>query len=196
MLGRFYNRVLNKPVGRLYHFGLVTRTGNFASTSWLGVPIWQNILDVWTIQETLAEIKPALLIETGTHKGGSALMYAHLMELMGTGQVLTIDILDIREQHHPRIKFLHGSSTDPSIVEQVQREVDATDGPVMVILDGNHDRDHVAAELEIYGPMVTVGSYLLSQDGVIDVLGVFRDSSARPPAGEPSLPRPPPRVHV
>lgn len=190
LLGKVYDRVLQKPVGRMYHFGLVKRTGNFATTTWLGVPIWQNVLDVWTIQETLAEVKPALLIETGTHKGGSALMYAHLMDLIGTGKVLTIDIIDIREQEHPRIEFLHGSSTDPAVVERVQREVDAADGPVMVILDGNHDRDHVAAELELYAPMVSVGSYLLSQDGVIDVLGVFRDSRPGPlPANRAFLDR-------
>lgn len=164
----------------MYHYGLIVRTKNFASTSWLGVPIWQNVLDLWTIQETISELKPALLIETGTHKGGSALFYAQLMELMSHGAVLTIDIVDIRDQEHPRVRFLHGSSTDPNIVAEVRREVAAAEGPVMVILDGNHDRDHVAAELELYAPMVTPGSLLLSQDGVIDVLRAFRDSRPGP----------------
>ncbi|HEV8116332.1 MAG TPA: CmcI family methyltransferase, partial [Acidimicrobiales bacterium] len=180
LIARAYQRTLGGPVDRLYHYGLIVRTGNFGGTAWLGVPIWQNVLDLWTIQETIAEIKPALLIETGTHKGGSALFYAHLMDMMGTGRVLTIDIVDLREQHHDRVRFLHGSSTDPAIVEQVRQEVADAEGPVMVILDGNHARDHVAEELELYAPMVTVGSLLLSQDGVIDVFRLFRDSRPGP----------------
>ena len=96
------------------------------------------------------------------------------MDVLGKGRVLTIDILDRHDLDHERIRFLHGSSTDPDIVDEVRHEVAKCDGPVMVILDGNHDRDHVAAELELYAPMVTPGSLLLSQDGIIDKLWIFR----------------------
>jgi cephalosporin hydroxylase len=167
-------------VARLYHRDLIYKTGNFASTSWLEVPIWQNVLDLWTIQETISEVRPALLIETGTHRGGSALFYANLMDLLDTGRVVTIDVVDVHQLKHPRVTFLHGSSTDPATVEEVRKAVSATEGPVMVILDGNHDRDHVARELELYAPFVTPGSYLLSQDGIIDRVGLFRDSRPGP----------------
>jgi len=40
----------------------------------------------------------------------------------------------------------------------------------MVILDSDHSQAHVAAELEVYAPLVTLGSFCLVQDGVIDVL--------------------------
>jgi cephalosporin hydroxylase len=171
---KLWDRTGGPVVAGLYHRDLILRTGNFGSTSWLGVPIWQNVLDLWTIQETIAEVRPALLIETGTHRGGSALFYANLMDLLGTGRVLTIDVEDVQELDHPRVTFLHGSSTAPETVEEVRRAVAAADGPVMVILDADHRRDHVARELELYGPFVTPGSYLLSQDGVIDRLGRFR----------------------
>jgi cephalosporin hydroxylase len=177
---RLFLRVGGPLTARLYHRYVIARTGNFATTKWLGVPIWQNVLDVWTIQETLAEVRPALLIETGTHRGGSALMYAHLMDLIGEGRVITIDIVDKHELEHPRVTFLHGSSTDPEVVEAVAQEADAADGPVMVILDGDHSREHVARELELYAPMVTPGSYVLSQDGIIDQFGFFRDSRPGP----------------
>jgi cephalosporin hydroxylase len=62
----------------------------------------------------------------------------------------------------------------------VRGEVEKASGPVMVILDGNHDRDHVATELEMYAPLVTPGSLLLSQDGVIDKFRIFRDSRPGP----------------
>jgi cephalosporin hydroxylase len=175
------SRTLGPKIGHLYLQDLIVRTGNFGTTSWLGVPIWQNVLDLWTTQETLAEVRPALLIETGTHQGGSALFYAQLMDLLGAGRVLTIDI-ENRHQgvEHPRLTFLTGSSTDPTIVEHARAEAEAADGPVMVILDADHSRGHVARELELYAPLVTPGSFLLSQDGVIDRLWMFRDSRPGP----------------
>ena len=185
--GRFLARALRawhktggRPVARLFHNDLIYKTVNFGNTSWVGVPIWQNVLDLWTIQETISELKPSLLIETGTNRGGSALFYAHLMDLLDHGRVVTIDIERLHQLDHPRIEFLHGSSTDPAIVERVRTAAAEADGPVMVILDGNHDRDHVAEELELYAPLVTPGSLLLSQDGIIDELGMFADSRPGP----------------
>src|SRR4051812_18232699 len=66
-------RSSRSAINRLFHRDLIVRTGNFASVSWLGRMIWQNPLDLWTTQETIAEVQPALLIETGTFQGGSAL---------------------------------------------------------------------------------------------------------------------------
>ena len=76
-----WSRTGRRPVARLFHTDLIAKTGNFSSTSWLGVPIWQNVLDLWTIQETISEIRPALLIETGTNRGGSALFYAQMADI-------------------------------------------------------------------------------------------------------------------
>ena len=159
---------------------LIGLTHNFARHRWLGVQIWQNLLDLWTIQETIAELRPGLVIETGTYRGGSALFYAQLMDLIGSGRVITIDIVDIKEVDHPRVTYIQGSSTDPATVEQVRAAAAETDGPVMVILDGEHSRDHVAAELELYAPLVTPGSLLLSQDGAIDTIPFFADSRPGP----------------
>ena len=175
-----WRRIASRLVARLYHYDLIHRTGNFANTTWLGTPIWQNVLDLWTIQETIAEIQPTLLIETGTHRGGSALFYAHLMDELDRGKVMTIDIVDLHERDHPRVEFVHGSSTDPAVAERARAACEQVEGPVMVILDGNHSRDHVAAELEIYGPLVTPGSVLLSQDGVIDEFWIFKGDRPGP----------------
>jgi cephalosporin hydroxylase len=177
---RAWGRTGARAAAGLYHRDLIHRTNNFETIRWMGVPIWQNVLDVWTIQETLFEVKPALLIEVGTHKGGSALMYAQLLDLIGAGTVLTVDIINIHELKHPRVTFHHGSSIAPETIEAVAKAVDEASGPVMVILDGNHDRDHVAQELELYSSFVTPGSYLLSQDGVIDRVGFFRDTRPGP----------------
>src|SRR5436309_2948571 len=131
----FWARTGRAPAGRLFLIDLIARTENFNRTNWLGTPVWQNILDLWTIQETIAEVRPALLIETGTNRGGSALFYAQLMDLMGNGEVLTIDIEELHELDHPRIEFLLGSSTDDAVLARVRERAAAADGPVMVILD-------------------------------------------------------------
>src|ERR1051325_4593058 len=62
---------------------LIRKTENFGRLTWLGNPIWQNVLDLWTIQETISEVQPDLLIECGTNRGGSSMFYAHLMDLLG-----------------------------------------------------------------------------------------------------------------
>ena len=188
--------LLRRPVTRLFHQDLIAATNNFGRTTWVGQPIWQNVLDLWVIQEAISQIKPALLIETGTNRAGSALFYAHLMDLLGTGRVLTIDIVKLHEVEHPRIEFVIGSSTDEQVVARAREAAAEADGPVMVILDGLHDRDHVAAELELYAPLVTPGSVLLSQDGIIDELEMFRDSRPGPlPANVAFLERHPEFEH-
>lgn len=174
-------RGISPTVSNLFFIQLMQKTNNFGNTKWFGQPIWQNTLDLWTIQETIAEIKPALLIETGTNQGGSALFYANLFDLMNHGRVITVDIETMHDVKHPRIEFLLGSSTADSVVERMSQAVAATDGPVMVILDSDHSREHVAREIEIYSPMVTPGSYILVQDGIMDALPVLRRYSTPGP---------------
>jgi len=167
---RLYRRLMAPTVHSLFFRELISKTKNFDTVTWLGHPIWQNILDLWTIQETIAAVMPSLLIETGTNRGGSSLFFANLFDLMGHGEVITIDVQKLHSLSHPRITYLIGSSTAPEIADVVRQRAAAASGPVMVILDSDHARDHVRRELEYYAPLVTPGSYCLVQDGLIDVL--------------------------
>jgi cephalosporin hydroxylase len=175
-----YNRFLRPMVHYLFFRELIRRTNNFYSASWLGQPILQNTLDLWTIQETIAFVRPELLIECGTYQGGSSLFFANLFDLMGKGQVVTIDIERKHNLSHPRITYLIGSSTSEEVLAVVRKKAAACTGPVMVILDSDHSRDHVRRELECYAPLVTPGSYCLVQDGVIDTTSVFRSDRPGP----------------
>jgi cephalosporin hydroxylase len=182
MLGvkRFLRRRYMTMVRARFFRELIDKTDNFGAITWLGHPIWQNVLDLWTIQETIAEVRPHLVIECGTNRGGSSLFFAHLFDLMGVGHVVTVDVERLHELSHPRITYLIGSSTSPEIVEQVRKKVAATSGPVMVILDSDHSEEHVRRELACYALFVTPGSYCLVEDGVIDTLSMFRPGRPGP----------------
>jgi cephalosporin hydroxylase len=169
-----YETLIHPIVARLYHEHLLRYTDDFKSLTWLGRPMLQDPHDLQVIQETLFEQKPALLIETGTHQAGAALFYCSLFDLMGHGRLVSIDIEKLHDLSHPRARFLIGSSTSPEVLRQVAREVEQADGAVLVILDSDHSRDHVLAELRAYTPFVTPGSYCLTQDGVVDRLSFYR----------------------
>lgn len=179
-LHRAIGRLIGPTVNRLFLRNLILKTRNFGDVCWLGNPVWQNVLDLWTIQETISLVRPKLLIECGTNRGGSSLFFAHLFDLIGAGEVITVDVERLHELAHPRITYLIGSSTSEEIADVVRGRAAACTGPVMVILDSDHSRDHVRSELEIYAPLVTPGSYCLVQDGVIDVVSFFRNSRPGP----------------
>jgi cephalosporin hydroxylase len=175
-----YMRLFAPTIRSLFFRELISRTKNFDNVTWLGHPIWQNTLDLWTIQETIALVRPELLIECGTNRGGSSLFFAHIFDLLGTGEVVTMDIEPLHNLSHPRVTYLIGSSTSDEIVEVVRKRATTCSGPVMVILDSDHSERHVRRELECYAPLVTPGSYCLVQDGVIDELSVFRGGRPGP----------------
>ena len=150
--------------------------------SWMGRPIIQFPDDLLRLQEVIHDLKPDLIIETGVAHGGSLVFYASLMEAMGRGQVLGIDI-EIRSHNrvaiesHPlfhRIELLEGSSTSKEIVDQA-REMTREAECVLVVLDSDHSYSHVIAELDSYSGFVTPGSYIVATDGVMrDVVGAPR----------------------
>ncbi len=131
--------------------------------SWFGYRTIKSPLDLWTYQEILVETRPDLVVECGTRFGGSAYYIASILDLIGQGQVLTVDIDAMKGRPvHRRIRYVHGSSTDPAIVAQVRA---AAEGKrVMVILDSDHAAAHVADELAAYHDLVTIGCYLIVED--------------------------------
>ena len=142
---------------------------------WLSRPIIQYPQDIVATQEIIWKVKPDLIIETGIARGGSLIFSASMLELIGKGRVIGIDI-DIRKHNklsikkHPlskRITLLEGSSVDPSIVEKVYKFA-KNKKQILVILDSNHTHNHVLAELKFYSLLVKKGSYLIVFDTIID----------------------------
>jgi cephalosporin hydroxylase len=131
--------------------------------SWFGHRTLKCPLDLWIYQEILVETRPDVVVESGTAFGGSALYLAWLLDGLDHGRVISIDTEQRGEPPaHPRIEYLRGSSTDPQILDNVRA---ATHGRrTMVILDSDHSQAHVAAELEAYRGIVSVGGYLIVED--------------------------------
>jgi cephalosporin hydroxylase len=143
--------------------------------SWLGLPVIQLPSDVVALQEVIWETRPQLVIETGIARGGSLILYASILELIGEGSVLGIDI-DIRAHNragiesHPlahRVRMLEGSSVDQQVLSEARAAASQVER-VMVILDSSHTHEHVLAELRAYAPLVTVGQFLVVADTFVE----------------------------
>src|SRR6476660_8188042 len=116
--------------------------------SWMGRPIIQYPQDIIAMQEIIWDVKPDLIIETGIAHGGSIIYYASLLELIGKGEVLGIDI-DIREHNrkeiekHPmfrRITMIEGSSIALEVINKVRKHTRGKER-ILVSLDSNHTHE-------------------------------------------------------
>lgn len=142
--------------------------------SWMGAPIIQMPADVMATQEVIWATKPDVIIETGVARGGSVLFMASLLEMIGHGTVIGVDI-DVRAHNrdtietHPmakRVVLIEGGSTDESTLRSVRAHI-PEGARVMAVLDSNHTRDHVLAECRAYGALVTPGCYLVVADTIV-----------------------------
>ncbi len=140
----------------------------WTEAGWLGVQALKNPLDLWVYQEIMAETRPELVVETGTYRGGSAFFLASVCDLLGAGEVVSIDVREPQVGYpaHPRITYLGGrSSTDPDVAAEVRARAEGK--RVLVILDSDHSQRHVEAELAVYAPLVAVGGYVIVEDSNI-----------------------------
>lgn len=142
--------------------------------SWMGVPIIQMPADVMATQEVIWATKPDVIIETGVARGGSVIFMASLLEMIGKGKVIGVDI-DIRAHNrdsiekHPmskRVVLIEGGSVDQDTLARVRAEI-PPGASVMVVLDSDHSRAHVLAECRAYGPLVTPGCYMVVADTLV-----------------------------
>jgi cephalosporin hydroxylase len=153
--------------------------------TWFGRPVLQLPEDLVRLQEAIYEVRPDVIVETGVFDGGSLMFHASLCEGMHKGRVIGIDV-EIRDgvrealREHPLgrlIELIEGDSVAPDIVERVRKLIKPGE-TTLVILDSNHTKAHVAAELEAYSPLVSKGSCIVAADGIMRDL-------ADVPAGEP-----------
>jgi len=158
---------------------------------WMGRPIIQYPQDIVAMQEIIWDVQPDLIIETGIAHGGSLIFNASMLALIEycnickcgklldphkpRNRIVGIDI-DIRPHNraaiekHPlsnRIDMIEGSSTDPLVIEKVKK-IAQNYSRILVCLDSNHTQDHVLAELEAFAPLVSLDSYCVVFDTIIE----------------------------
>lgn len=139
----------------------------------MGVPCYKSVSDMWNYQEILAELKPALIVEFGTRFGGSALYFSVIGRAINPAlRVLSVDIS--HEDVFPQvfadsaIHMMTASSTDPSVAIAIRRMREVYPGSVFFILDSDHSKAHVLAELELLRDVVASGDYLIVEDSNIN----------------------------
>lgn len=135
---------------------------------WMGVRALKNPLDAWVYQEILHEVQPDVVVEIGSNEGGSTLFLAHLLEIIGKGLVVSVDIDRSRFQaSHDRIVTVTGDSSAEATIRQVADLCEGKRG--LVIHDSNHNKEPVLRDLRTYERFVSVGSYLIVEDGILDL---------------------------
>lgn len=136
----------------------------WTDVKWMGKQVVKCPMDLWVYQEILFETRPDVVFETGTSGGGSAWFFACMMDIIGHGQVVTVDkdSYPVLWREHPRIKYIVGDSASPVVVDEVKL---LTAGKsTLVSLDSLHTYEHVKAEMTAYHDLVTHGQYLVVED--------------------------------
>ncbi|QTA80407.1 Cephalosporin hydroxylase family protein [Desulfonema limicola] len=140
----------------------------FDQVKWMGVPVWKNVLDAWIYQEIIYEVQPDVIVEIGSRYGGSTKYFANLLDILDKGMVISID--PYREDYnftHKRVKVLTGKSSDLDILAEVEDL--CCDKGVFVIQDGDHSKTQALEDLENYSKFVSIGSYFIMEDGIVDL---------------------------
>lgn len=143
--------------------------------SWLNLPIIQMPEDIVMVQEIIWDVKPDIIIETGIAWGGSVVLSASILELIGKGEVHAVDtvlpehnISAIKDyKFSNRIHLYNGSSVDPAIESKISSRIKEGD-KVLLLLDSNHTHQHVLNELEVYSKYISEGGYIIVSDTIIE----------------------------
>lgn len=136
-------------------------------TSWFGVQALKSPLDFWVYQELIFERQPDFIIEIGNNIGGSSLALAHLLDLIGHGKLICIDISHDRiapeALSHPRIHWIEGDAIE--VLDSVRALV--KDGArVLVIEDSSHEYQNTLNVLRSYSGFIQPGDYFIVEDSI------------------------------
>lgn len=144
-----------------------------------GLQMIKNPLDLTVYEEILWRIKPTVIIEIGSKQGGFTLWlkdHAQIMKL--NAKIISIDLttnarqnLDVMKDIGNNLICLVGNCNSPEILSELKRYILKND-IVLAIEDSSHTFDNTLRVLENYKEIVTVGSYLIVEDGICDVLNI------------------------
>jgi cephalosporin hydroxylase len=140
------------------------RSGEWHRAKWLGKSTHRAPTDLLAYQELIYRLRPDWIVETRTGAGGRALFLASVCDLVGSGQVLSIDDYPLAEApEHPRITYLRSSPTSEHTAAQV-REIA---GERALLILGAAEYPEVVKAFENYAQLVPVGSYVVIEDTIL-----------------------------
>lgn len=138
-------------------------------STYFGVRALKNPLDFWMYQEIVFDVKPDVVIEIGTCYGGSTLALAHLQDLIGRGRIIGLDIdhsfVPQVVKDHPRITFITTDACDS--FDTVKKLIDENE-TVLIIEDSSHTYENTLNILRTYHSLVTVGSFFIVEDSILN----------------------------
>jgi cephalosporin hydroxylase len=162
------------------------RSGEWHHARWLGKPIHRAPTDLFVYQELIFARKPDWVIETRTGTGGRALFLASICDLIGKGQVLTIDDYPlVSPPEHPRITSLRAAPAADRTAAEV-REIVGPEPDALVILGGAAG-PQVQAAFQNLAPLVPIGSYVVVEDTILGGYPVWPAFGFRPWVTVPEL---------
>lgn len=153
------------------------------NTHWMGKACFKPVSDLWSYQEIIFETKPDLIIECGTAQGGSALFYASICELMRNGHIISIGLEHPSLVHpvHQRLTYVVGDSIAEATINYIKQSINSGQFKrIMVSLDSDHKKEHVAKEIALYSPFVTKDCYLVVEDGCVNGHPILPDFGLGP----------------
>lgn len=139
---------------------------------WRGAQCMKSVFDSWNYQEIIFNMKPDLVIEIGTYRGGSSLMLLDFLKNANPrGELIAVDIS--HELSRPYISniqdliMVEGDSLSSAVITKLQQYIDRSSKTFM-LLDGEHRKHHVLQEMIHLGGMLKQGDYLIVEDGNIN----------------------------
>jgi cephalosporin hydroxylase len=146
----------------------VWRNLPWTDTTWLGHGIATAPTDLLAYQEMIFRVRPDWVIETGTGDGARALFLASMCDLVGCGEVVSIDLHRAEAlPEHPRLHYITADPNDAAAVEAVRAILGETSN-ALVVLGSRLGRELTNAQFEAYSPFVGVGSYVVVTDTIVN----------------------------
>ena len=165
-MGEDYHEQFNMTLRQwlLYHQKNIV----FDKCYWMGVRALKNPFDAWIYQEIIYDVKPDVIVEIGSAEGGSTLYFANLLDILGKGMVISIDIDRSKYNvKHDRIVVITGDSSSQEVITKTAELCRGKS--VLVIHDGDHHKEQVLKDLRSYSKLVSVKSYFIVEDSIVDL---------------------------